>query len=237
MDLVAVDAAAVPNDRPLTGDLVDGQGRRHVQQRKARDVATLEHRRVAQLAAQDLEPAAHAQDHRARGGGSYDFVGQALGPQVAQASRRVRAAGQDDRVIAGQRRARPDRRDRDAGRVEERIELVEVAGIGEDEQSDVDPTRDRLATVMERVLFGQGVATHRDDRHGRDAGPLLEQLHGVAEQRRVASELVEDEATDERPLRGLEALPGPEQMRERAAPIDVGNEVDVGSRPRARPPC
>ena len=115
----------------------------------------------------------------------------------------------------------------DAGRVDERIELVEVARVREDEQGDVDAAGHRLAAVVERVLLGQGVAAHRHDGDGRDAGPLLEQLHGVAKERRVAAELVQDKAADERALLGLEELPGPQQVRERAAPIDVGDEVDV----------
>ena len=79
-------------------------------------------RRVAQLEAEHLESAAHAQDRRPGPGGSHDLVGQALRPQVAQAGCGVRAAGQDDRVVGGQGRASPDRRDRYTGRVDERIE-------------------------------------------------------------------------------------------------------------------
>src|ERR1035437_5334892 len=52
MDLVASDAAAGPGDRTLRCDLVGGQGRRHVQQSQARNVATLEPCRVAQLTAE-----------------------------------------------------------------------------------------------------------------------------------------------------------------------------------------
>jgi hypothetical protein len=52
---------------------------------------------------------------------------------------------------------------------------------------------------------------------------------GVAEQRRVAPELIEDKAGDEGALLGFEELPRPEQVREGAAPVDVRDQVDIGS--------
>ena len=91
----------------------------------------LEPHRVAQLVAKHLKSAADAHDRRSGPGRSGDLLGQSFGPQVTQACRRVRAAREDDGVEALQGRAGPDRRDRHARRVDEWIELVEVACVGE----------------------------------------------------------------------------------------------------------
>jgi hypothetical protein len=64
---------------------------------------------------------------------------------------------------------------------------------------------------------------HADDRH---AGQLLDERRTGRQERRVAAELVEDEAADPRPLFFGEQGPGAVEVSEGAAAVDVGDKQD-----------
>ena len=183
--------------------------------------------RIDQRFAQHLQPAADAEHRTAVRGMPLDGRVQALRAQPAQVGAGVLGAGQHDPVGTGNvgRRAGPHQAH--AGQVLERLELVEVAHarIGDDGDRLADLAAAAPAVVENAILVGQAVfAPHRQRRHGRHAGQVLQHLRARGQQRPIAAELVQHEAVDSLALAGLQQRPGTVQMREGPAAVDVGHE-------------
>ncbi len=102
---------------------------------------------------------------------------------VAQAGGGVPAAWQDDGVVVCQigRVRVADWGHGDAGFGNQRIELIQVAGIGISRQRQVDLARHGTGAVVKRVFFRQPVRHHGHNGHRRDASTRLKPIHGIAE--------------------------------------------------------
>ena len=119
----------------------------------------------------------------------------------------------------------------DAGLEGERIEVVEVrdARIGEHGDERLAAGHAFLASVEGERVLGREAAGIPEEGHEAEAGPaggLLDRLHAVREQRRVAAELVDDEAGDVGRVLGCDDGLGAGEAGDDAAAVDVADEDD-----------
>ena len=182
---------------------------------------------VDQRLAQHLQAAADAQHAPAARGVPRDGGVQPLRAQPGQVGGGGLAAGQDDpvHVIQLGRAARPGQAH--AGHVLERLELVQVADarIGDDSHARVHRAAAARAVVEHAVFLGQAVAeVHRHHGQGGHAGELLQLIRPGRQQRWIATELVEHETAQTRPVLGRQQRPGAVQVGQRAAAVDVGHQ-------------
>src|SRR5207302_9790933 len=124
-----------------------------------------------------------------------------------QARHRVLASGKQDGSDVFQLLRPLDRDDLHALLGDQRIELVEIRGVGMEDQRYARRVLRRSWPVEERVLLGQQVPTEGNDGYGRHAGVRLQPLARVEEQRWIAAKLVQHEAAQEPTVRLLHRLP------------------------------
>ena len=63
--------------------------------------------------------------------------------------------------------------------VDQRIELVKIAGVWIDYQRQVNLLRLRLGPVMQSIFFRQGMAHHGEEGNRGNTGARVQPVHGV----------------------------------------------------------
>jgi hypothetical protein len=156
----------------------------------------------------------------------------ALGAQGGEVGDGRFRSRQDDEVgVAGQRPSRLNEGDRHVRLGGQRVEVVEVGDTRQPRHGDANrPGRPRRGRTIEddRVLRRQPAGRLEPWHHAeaRQVGALGDDAKPVAEQARIAAELVDDVAAQPRPFARLQHRPGTDQAGDRAAAVDVGDEHD-----------
>ena len=234
-----------------------------VEQAEADGVAAFDARRVRDAPPEHLVAAADPQYGTACRGVRAHGVGEAGASQPVEVGDGGARAGEDDEVGVGEPGGLGHVPHGNARLARQRLG---VGGVGDPRQPDdrhpqpLAPVRGRRAAEHpvgdggERVLgvqpqpFGP-----RHDPVGRTSGERVELVEARLEERRIAAELVDDEARDATLVGRVEHRDRAEEVREHAAAVDVadhddgqvsglrqahvgdvvGAQVDLGGRPRA----
>ena len=151
---------------------------------------------------------------------------------------RLRAEQHHDVGVTREWRPRRDEDEVDARLHPERVHVVEVGDPREPRGHDPDsfprpPGRPLTGTVEDHRVLGRkpsGRVEPGDDPPAGPAGMALDVTHAVVEERRIAPELVDREASHHRRVGRFEHRPGSRERRDDPAPVDVREEADRDSR-------
>src|SRR5712691_10395615 len=180
MNFVAAHERAVPQRLTLTNSFPRYQGGGQIQQAEPRAIPALNLRRVENLPPQELHSAADTKHRHAAASGPADFGGEPTLAQVMQTGCGILAARQQNGMIAIQASKVAHGYHRHSLFMNEGVELIEVTGVGVCDQGKVDLLRVEVSTVLESVLFGQGMADQGDEGDRGDAGTFLQPIRGIA---------------------------------------------------------
>jgi hypothetical protein len=217
-------AAALPRQLARREHRVD------VEASEPGDVAPARLDRVPDRASEELVAAADPEDERV---GSFEdgalHTSAAEPVEVGDGGLR---AGKDHQVGPAECGGSLDKAHVYAGLDGERVEIGEVREAGEAHDRDVESVRARRrrgdrarSCERERVLGVEGdVVDERQHAEHRHAGASFELAQAVAEERRVAAQLVDHERAHEPPVPIRQQRDGPVQGREHAAAVDVAHD-------------
>ena len=139
-------------------------------------------------------------------------------------------ARQDNEIgVARQRIARPHPHQLDGRLGVERIEIVEIGDMRQQRNGDLDGGS---GLDRPRSLQREGILRRQQPRFGQEgdeaerlpAGGRRDKRHAVGEQRRVAAELVDQEAFDQRRVVGVDHRLGADQAGDHPAAVDVADQ-------------
>ena len=122
----------------------------------------------------------------------------------------------------------------------ERIEIVEIGDARQARHGDDEAARAVRACFLERErIFGRQSPRVGEMRNGAEAGQPVRvamKAHAVGKQRRIAVEIVDESALDQRGVGGVEDREGADERGDDAAAVDVADEDDrqVGGLRRSR---
>ena len=232
VDLVAGKLGSVRPARPAAPDRFDRTHLRdHRQQPEAAafGVFRFDMGGVKQRLAQQLESAADAGDGRSPRGGGADASGQPGLFEGFEVGGDAFAAGQDHDVRFSELIGGEDLPHRHVGFRLERCKIGEVRDVSESDDREVE----RAALLdcgphegeVHGILLRQSeVAEEIDHPEHRLSGGAFEVGVGVAEQRRIPPELVDQKSGDKTPFLRGECRPGAEKRGVDAAPVDVSGQ-------------
>ena len=183
---------------------------------------------VKNLLPEQFQSSAHSKDRHPSLRGTGNLRREAILTNKLETRGGVFTARQDDGVVVVKRRKVPNRDHVHSFLVNEWIEFIIITRIGVGDEREIDSSFPKDGPMMKGIFLRQRVLDHRNNRNGRHAGPMLEPLHRIAQEGLVAAKFVQHKALDQSLLLRVEALPRAQQMRERAAAINVGNEVHIG---------